>query len=150
QNGSIHIQIYLDQCPNGDGNDFALDNLALMQAPQCPDEAARFDVETHTDNGTSYSITVTAFIDAGLCQATWWAIEQIDPTTGTPVPGTRVAGIHWDTSHSFEGYDGTDTPSGNDPGQLEYDKLYKISRGTWGECQIWNSQELIIGKGNPY
>lgn len=150
QNGSIHLKIYLDQCPNGDGNDFALDNLALMQAPQCPKEAARFDVETHNDDGTNYSITVNAYVDAGPCQATWWAIEQIDATTGQTIPGTRLAGVHWDASHSFNGYDGTDTRNGNDSGTLDYNKLYKISRGTWAECQTWNSQDVIIGKGNPY
>ena len=31
------------------------------------------------------------------------------------------------------------------PGRFEIGKIYKITRGTWGDCYGWNAFSLIIG-----
>ena len=145
---ALNIKIILDQSLYGDGNDVAIDNISLTLMDQCPAASAEFDVSTvtpHPVNPAYYSIIATADI-VPPCESVWWEVCEYDFVTGNCVPGTMVNGVWWTTVTDFPGYDGTSTLNGtSNPGLFEYGKVYRVTRGTWGECNSWRSSAKFIG-----
>lgn len=131
---SLTIKIYLDESSLGDGNDVALDNIALLEIPKCPPSAAVFQITTQALNATDYQVTATSSTTP-QCNATWWKVCEWDMSTNSCVPGTIVENpsTWWTANTTFPGY------------TFKYGKLYKISRGTWGECHGWGSFDRFVG-----
>ena len=147
---ALNIKIVLDQNEFGDGNDVAIDNIALIPVDKCPAASAEFDVQTstpHPTDPTAYSITATADI-VPPCEAVWWEVCEYDPFTGDCVPGTKLNSIWWTAITNFPGYVGTNSPSGAAPGIFEFGKFYRITRGTWGACNSWISSATIVHKAS--
>ena len=134
---TLNIEIWIDESVSG-GNDLAFDNLALIEVPPCPASSTLFSIAT-TTLSTHYNITATATTIAP-CPTTWWEVCEVDPSTLT-CSGNKVSNPSswWFPSHSFNTYNGMQ------PGKFEYGKLYKITRGTWGNCHGWNAFSMYVG-----
>ncbi|WP_026452744.1 LamG-like jellyroll fold domain-containing protein [Aequorivita capsosiphonis] len=145
---SLTIKILLDESVNGDGNDLAIDDISLIQLEQCPASSSQFDLTTVTpypNNPNFYSVIATADIVAP-CEAVWWSVCEYDFSLSDCKSGSGLEGQWWTNTTDFKGYDGTSTYNSSvDPGQFEYGKIYKITRGTWGECNSWNETVKFIG-----
>lgn len=139
---SIKIQIWLDESLPGDGNDLALDNIALIELPRCPSPV--FQVATSALNATDYSIQATFTLTAS-CPATWWEVCELDLTSGGCVAGTVVTNpsTWWFPNTNFPGY--PSSIGSTSPGAFQYGKIYKITLGTWGECSGWSAFIRYVG-----
>ena len=139
---SLNIQILLDQTEAGDGNDVAIDNISLVQTGICPATATDFSIQNTNQTG-HYTVLATANKEAP-CESVWWEICEYDPINFTCIESAKLGGIWWDYTEDFNGYVGTSTQSGNDPVKLQYNKHYKITRGTWGDCHSWAASSIIL------
>tara|TARA_R110000823_G_scaffold22143_2_gene66389 strand:- start:18779 stop:20803 length:2025 start_codon:yes stop_codon:yes gene_type:complete len=142
---SLTIKILLDESGNGDGNDLAIDDISLIQLEQCPASTALFDITTITvPQQNYYSVSATAQIVAP-CESVWWGVCEYDWGASNCISGTELNGQWWTTTTDFTGYDGTSTNNNSgSPGQFEYGKLYRITRGSWGECDSWNQSSKFV------
>lgn len=148
---NLNIKITLDQGEFGDGNDIAIDDISLTQLEECPAETAEFDYETitpHPTNSQGYSVIATADILAP-CEAVWWEVCKINTSTADCETGSKLNEVWWSFSTDFQGYVGTATQSGTNPGIFEYGKFYRIVRGTWGECNSWKASSAFFMKPSP-
>lgn len=143
---NLNIKIILHQNTFGDGNDVAIDNIALILLDKCTN--ANFDVSTitpHPNNPAFYAINATALISPP-CNSVWWEVCEYNFNTGDCNPSTKLNGLWWTTTTNFPGYQGTTTSSGAvTPALFQYGKIYRITRGTWGECRSWASSSKLIG-----
>ncbi|MBP6236516.1 MAG: hypothetical protein KA536_10255 [Saprospiraceae bacterium] len=149
---TLNIKIVLNQSLFGDGNDVAIDNVALILLDQCPLASAEFDLQTvtpHPTSGTHFSISATADI-VPPCEAIWWEVCKFDPNTNDCISGTKLNGVWWSAITNFPGYIGTGTQSGTSAGLFEYGSYYRIIRGTWGDCHSWKSASKIISAPSPF
>ncbi len=145
---SLTIKIILDQNEFGDGNDIAIDDISLIQLERCPVESAVFDFNTITPHPTvSGAIGISATADiVPPCEFVWWEICEIEMSTGNCKPNTKLNGVWWDVTTNFFGYTGTNIQGDTDvAGIFKAGKLYKITRGTWGECNSWISSSKYGG-----
>lgn len=147
---SLTIKILLDESVPGDGNDLALDNIALIAIPRCPKPL--FTIATKTF-GTYYEITATSSTTAN-CNAIWWEVCEYTglPGTGSCInastvvnptpftPGWYLATTNFPT---YNGFGPLYTPQYT-PGRFQYGKLYRISRGTWGDCDGWEAFQVYV------
>ena len=138
---TITIKILLDESTLGDGNDLALDNIALIEIPKCPVSAATFQVTTLGTNATDYQITATSTPTTD-CDAIWWEVCEFDMSTNTCVANTTVVNI---AAWSFATTNFPTYNSGTPAGIFKYGKLYRITRGTWGKCHGWASFTRYVG-----
>ncbi|MEQ1746400.1 MAG: hypothetical protein ABMA02_13305 [Saprospiraceae bacterium] len=137
---NLDIEIWLNEGING-ANDLAFDNIALIEVPPCPANSTMFNIATTTFN-THYNVTATATI-AAPCTAVWWEVCEVTPG---PIPmacvGNQVASSNsvnwWTAVMPFNTYNGTT------PGSFAYGKLYKITRGTWGDCHGWSASSVYV------
>lgn len=137
---SLTIKILLDESTPGDGNDVALDNIALIKIPKCPVSAAMFQIQTTPVNATDYNVNATS-ATAPDCDAIWWEVCEYDMSTQTCITSTTVSNIPawWFVNTNFPTY------NAGTPGIFKYGKLYKITRGTWGKCHGWTSFSRFVG-----
>lgn len=138
---NLTISILLDESQSGDGNDIALDNIALIEIPKCPTSAATFQITTQGINNTDYQITATSTTTPD-CSATWWEVCEFDFNTNSCISSTTVANIPawWFAITNFPNYN-----NNGSPGIFKYGKIYRITRGTWGKCHGWASFSRYIG-----
>lgn len=136
---NLVIEIWLDESTQG-MNDLALDNMALLEVPQCPASSVIFNISTATLSATHFKVNATS-IAAAPCSATWWEVCEVDNTT-LQCSGNKVSNPSdwWSANTSFKTYN-----SGTPDGKFEFGKLYKITRGTWGDCQAWNQFSMFVG-----
>jgi hypothetical protein len=142
---SLNVKIVLDESVPGDGNDLALDNIALIAIPRCPPPV--FQVTTTPINATTYSIAATATPSPSCPFLHWEVCEYIGPPgTGSCIPASNMVSpqIWWNlATNSFATYngDGATTPPYNPTtlpyGVFVYGKMYRILLATWGECDGW-------------
>ncbi|MCB0629469.1 MAG: hypothetical protein KDD15_07050, partial [Lewinella sp.] len=145
---NLTIQIVLDQERLGDGNDLAIDNIALIKIEKCPPTSVYFDLATQSD-GDTYQVIANSATTAE-CEAIFWEICVVDPQSPTQdcLPGTKLTNpsAWWFEDTNFPGYLSSGTLGDTAlPGKFEYGKLYKITRGTWGECRGWNQFTRYVG-----
>ena len=143
---SMNITITLDETGIGDGNDLAIDNIALVEIPQTPQSETLFNINYFDVTATDYSISATPVTPLGRNCGYYWSVEEVDQNYVT-VPGTAVYNpSQWWTSppYTFTGYVGTSTLSGNNPGVFSFTKRYRIVYGRWCECSGWNSFAVIL------
>jgi len=142
---SIKIQIWLDETLPGDGNDLALDNIALIEIPKCPPPL--FQVTTTGLNATDYNIQASS-IPTASCPATFWEVCEFNFSSGNCVGGTVVSNpsTWWFANTNFPGY--PSSIGSLTPGTFKYGKIYKITLGTWGECSGWGAFIRYVGSSN--
>lgn len=148
---TLNIKIILDQNEFGDGNDIAIDDIALIQLERCPAESANFDISTstpHPNNPNAFTVTASADMIAP-CNKVWWEVCKVDLATMECESTTQLNEIWWDPITNFPGYIGADSPSGDNPGLFEFGVLYKITRGTWGTCHRWIASSKYVGQPTP-
>ena len=133
---TMTVELFLLQCDHGDGNDLAIDDIALIQVPQCSVSSARFNLTTSVQNGY-FNVTATPASSDPKCNSNFWEVCEIDPVTSNCISTSKVSNPSaWGTSpYNFKGYDGTNILSGSAPGEFKYGKIYKITRGVWGRMQ---------------
>lgn len=142
---ALTIKIVLHQTEHGDGNDLALDDIALIALPRCPQEVAEFTT-TATPQATHFTVNVDAQLSRS-CNKGAWAVCPLDPASLSCEPNTEVynPSTWWSEDTNFPGYDGqTATLSGSAPGKFQYNTFYKIKHGVFGECNAWSEHSIII------
>jgi hypothetical protein len=127
---TLNIKIFLDESQPGDGNDFALDNIALIELPPCPANAVEFQLSTRHLTTATYEVTATS-TTTPECDSIWWKVCEWNANTNVCIPGTQMGPLPaWETAATtFPGY------------TFYYGKIYKITRGSAGECN--SSKEFI-------
>lgn len=146
---SLTIKILLDESIPGDGNDLGLDNIALIAIPNCPPPI--FSITTGPFFPTYYNITATN-TPTTACPATYWEVCEYNGSSCITVPMSTVTNppAWWFASTNFPGYNGI-TPYipqpllGMPQGQFAYGKLYRITLGTWGDCNGWGASIQYVG-----
>lgn len=143
---SLTIKILLDESVAGDGNDLALDNIALIAIPNCPPPV--FNITTAPATGTYYNITATNTPTVN-CPATWWEVCEYDMSSSTCIAGSIVTNlpVWWFPSTCFPTYNGIApyAPVSDPCGRFAYGKLYRITLGTWGDCHGWGAFTRYVG-----
>jgi hypothetical protein len=146
---SLTIKIFLDESVSGDGNDLALDNIALIAIPNCPPRV--FSIVTNPISPTFYTVHATSVATAS-CPSSWW--EVCDITSGSAcIPGSTLASgtaNWWSASNNFDEYNGIPPyiPQPDPtliPGRFAYGRLYRITLGTWGDCNGWGAFIVYLG-----
>ncbi|MGB4848531.1 MAG: hypothetical protein WBP41_11465, partial [Saprospiraceae bacterium] len=130
---SLTIKILLDESIPGDGNDLALDNIALIPIRKCPPPI--FNFTTLPYSATQYRISATS-IPTLNCPASWWEVCEYNWGTSScvgapigPLAGWWVPNLTFPDYHSGPGLDG----------RFDYGKMYRITLGTWGDCDGWGA-----------
>jgi hypothetical protein len=145
---SVTIDITLNEQPVGDGNDLALDNMALVEIAQVPQAEVLFNVNFINVTATTFGLSATPVawpVPSGC--GYYWEVEAVMGANNTIVAGTAVYnpsqwwGLYPNT---FPGYNGTNVLVGNNPGVFDITKKYRIVYGRWCECQAWNSYAVIV------
>ena len=155
---SLNIKIVLDQTQFGDGNDVAIDNIALIKLPQADDSYTFFSPRIPTSlGGNLYSIVFDANPLPGDCGC-FWEVCELDPITDdcTTTTNTKVSNSSqwWSistycTAFDFAGYVGTNVlGSISNPGQFDITKTYRITRGAFCDCERWNQTSYDIFEKN--
>ncbi|MBX2927408.1 MAG: hypothetical protein KF852_06185 [Saprospiraceae bacterium] len=131
---SLNIKIFLHESQPGDGNDLALDDIALIELPVCPVSAATFQITTQGVNAATYQVSATS-ATTPQCDKVWWKVCEWDMGANACAAGTEMGPLTaWGTANTaFPGY------------TFGYGKLYKITRGTWGDCHAWNQFDRYVG-----
>jgi len=131
---SLNIKIFLHESQPGDGNDLALDDIALIEIPICPVSAATFQITTQGLTSATYQVSATS-ATTPLCDKVWWKVCEWDMSANACVSGTEMGPLPtWGTANTaFPGY------------TFGYGKLYKITRGTWGDCHSWQQFDRFVG-----
>ena len=143
---NLTIQIVLHQTEHGDGNDLALDDIALIALESCPEEVAQFAASVNPQ-GNHFTVSVTSNLTAN-CDKGAWAVCPLQPNSTDCQPGARIYNppAWYFPNTNFPGYDGsTDQLSGTAPGKFQYGQLYRIERGVFGDCHHWNQFVMIVG-----
>jgi hypothetical protein len=131
--GAISFQIVLDETGIGDGNDFALDDLSLVEKQIMDPTWAQFNYSTNIIGGGLYNINATAIFSSlppGF-DVTWRAVE-VNCGPFTEIPGTSQSWNGPLYSTDFPGYccaSGSSTP-----GVFEFNKCYRIYRTVTNCC----------------
>lgn len=131
---SLNIKIFLHESQPGDGNDLALDDIALIEIPVCPVSAATFQITTQGLTSATYQVSATS-ATTPQCDKVWWKVCEWDMSANACVSGTEMGPLPtWGTANTaFPGY------------TFGYGKLYKITRGTWGDCHSWQQFDRFVG-----
>jgi hypothetical protein len=118
-----------------------LDDMELVTQGQSPDPDFQLTATNSFGNATTYQVTATsAPLPSG--GKFWWKVEEIDLTTGNPLPNTTVINpAPWwanPTTNQFWGYNGT-SALGNTSniGVFVRGHKYRITRGVWSSCSPW-------------
>lgn len=147
-NGTLKIQIILDQTRHGDGNDIAIDDIGLIQLKQCPNGSSDFNITT-TSQANHFNVKTTSS-PSSSCPHNTWTVCEIDPQTMKCLPNTELYAPHtsWiPLSINFPGYVGTNNIGNtSNPGKFEFGKFYKITRGIYGDCKGWTASSMIVYK----
>jgi hypothetical protein len=142
----MSIRIYLDETGIGDGNDLAIDNITLVEIGQVPQSELLFNVNFFDVTASQFSVSADPVTPLGRDCGFYWSVEEINDTGGT-VAGTAVYNPYqwWPLDpNTFDGYVGTSTLVGSNPGVFDIKKRYRIVYGRWCPCLFWNSNAVIV------
>lgn len=145
-NGNLKIQIVLHQDKHGDGNDLALDDIALIVRKKCPVEVAKFTALLNPQNGY-FTVDVESKLSS-KCNKGAWAVCEVESSNLECKNNSEVYNPQqwWVENTNFPGYDGvTAALSGTNPGKFLNGRLYRIKRGVFGDCHAWNEYSVIVG-----
>ncbi|MBL7726038.1 MAG: T9SS type A sorting domain-containing protein [Dinghuibacter sp.] len=143
---TMSIRIYLDETGIGDGNDLAIDNITLVEIDPVPLSELLFNVNFFNVTSSQFSISAEPVAPLGRNCGFYWGLEEVNDTGGT-IAGTAVynPAQWWPLNpNTFNGYVGTSTLSGNNPGVFDINKRYRIVYGRWCECAAWNAYSVIV------
>jgi len=165
---TLNIKILLDETGCGDGNDIALDNIALIETPLMPDNLTKFEkIEVPDIDGVFFNIIAfsppipSTFKNCGI----YYSVVQQDKNTKVNLTGSGIENPsgwwplpNYQTQINFPGYDGTSGPpnpaSGSvllpfnnvtslPAGKFKYEYRYKIGRAVYCDCFGWNQKAWI-------
>ncbi len=138
----LSINIDLDQSGLGDGNDIAIDDISLIQLKPMDMSLIDCDIKSQFINTTQYNLTAIPNLSLPAGAGYYWEVFEIDPTTSLEIPGTKMSNppSWWTPICSFPGYGGAT------PGVFTANKMYRIVRGTWSECNSWGAMSWDIRK----
>lgn len=132
----IDINILLDETGIGDGNDFALDDISLVEKQVMPTGYSSFNFQTLYSGGSTYPVTATAVtssLPAGF-DVTWMVQEVKCTNTNTVLSGTTQIWNSNPFSTNFPGY--CCSSSSSTPGVFVVDRCYKIYRTVSNCCYL--------------
>ena len=140
---SATITIKLKDTQTGDGNDLAIDDIALFELSPLDPQYSLFETATSNISSTTYNVTATptkSLPTTGGCSY-WWEVCEVD-IAGNCIPGTIISNPSewWTSKTNFPGYNGT----GGLPDVFQIGKRYKIRRGVWCECNSWSQSSFIF------
>ncbi len=145
---SATITIKLRDTQPGDGNDLAIDDIALFELSPLDLQYSLFETATSNLSSTTYNVTATPskpLPTTGGCSY-WWEVCEVD-IAGNCISGTIISNPQewWTSATNFPGYNGTGGLSGSlPPGVFQIGKRYKIRRGVWCECNSWSQSSFIF------
>ncbi|MBK6930361.1 MAG: PKD domain-containing protein [Saprospirales bacterium] len=147
---NLTIQIWLDEAGAGDGNDVAVDDIALYELPQANSANTLLALSSTPVSGGAYGVTAVAAnpVPEPEC-GYFWDICGYDPVAKTCINNTQVSNPpQWWTGSAapnpFTGYNGTSTLSGLNPGVFQVGKTYRVSLGVYCECAGWNQSVYLF------
>ncbi len=152
---SLNIKIFLDESQPGDGNDLALDDIALIEIPKMDLQYANFYYSNPTPAGAPHlwNLTFSSFVPLPPdCKAAW-RVKAKEIQTG--IEHEIYADPNWWASPTyinttnFPGYNGTAIPTSVTPGTAPgvfnvRDFTYYITRGVWCECEAWEEWSITL------
>jgi hypothetical protein len=144
---TLNVKIWLDEGLSGDGNDLAIDDIALYEIPVMPSGFSQFSIALSGVTTTTFNITATPNtpLPPNNGCGHYWEVCEVD-NTGTCLPGTTMSNPIWSgSSTNFPGYNGT---SGSQPGKFAIGHKYKIKYVVWCECNL-QAQSTFICTYNP-
>ncbi len=137
---SAVLSISVDESGSGDGNDFILDNIALVELQPISKtitNSSAIQVDGNLNITGSFSGTLPGLPgEAGF----GWYITPLD-NSGQPDPNcppVNNPAAWWTATTNFPGFTGCGI-SGNSPGKLLPGKSYLIYFGTFGKCYAWDA-----------
>lgn len=142
--GVIDLKILLDESGIGDGNDFALDDISLVEKQVMPAGYSSFNVQTFYTSGTTYPVTATA-VNTSLppgFDVTWTVQEVNCSNTNLVIPGTTQSWMINPYTNNFPGYccaSGSSTP-----GVFSTGLCYKIYRTVSNCCYLDQTSEVMV------
>lgn len=151
---SLTIKIFLHESQPGDGNDLALDDIALIEIPKMDIQYAYFNYSTPTSVGPNlWNITFNSSVPLPPgCHAAW-RVKAKEIQTGNEHdiyndPNWWASPTYINTTN-FPGYNGTTIPttvtSGTTPGVFNLLAFsYRITRGVYCECEAWEEWSIIL------
>lgn len=123
-----------------------MDNITLVEISQVPQAEVLFNVSFFNIAANQFSISATPVVPVQNGCGFYWEVEEIDANNNI-VPGTAVYNpSQWwiNPPYTFNGYVGTGTLSGNNPGVFSFTKRYRIIYGRWCPCLGYNSYAIIV------
>lgn len=169
---NLKIQIILDESGNGDGNDLAIDDIALVEMRPLDSIFNTFNLSTTVINNSNGDYNITAFPMNSLPNGNGfsWSVCEIDALDSNndgkydkydldndgvifecnSATCTLMSNPSqwWTTSTSFPGYNGTcnlDIANYPNTGVFKKDKMYLIGRGTFSPCNAYSDQRVVLG-----
>lgn len=144
---TLSVEIWLDETGIGDGNDLAIDNIAMIAIPQVPVSDVVFSVVYQNVTSTTFNLAATPATPLGSGCGFFWQVEELNAGDSV-VPGTQVVNpaAWWPLvpTNTFNGYNGTSTLVGTSPGVFQLNKKYRIIYGRWCPCASWNAYAVIL------
>jgi len=144
---SLTINILLDEQTLGDGNDLALDDIALKLKPQVNADYVAFTVVPTVPAGGVYHID--AFYPPllpGSPYSYFWEVCEWDNnmcvnTVTNPPQWWTYTGLGTSGQpNNFPGYDGHNyIPNVTTPGNFLTGITYHITLGVWSDCEGWGA-----------
>lgn len=147
---SMSITITLDETGIGDGNDLAIDNITLVEISQTPLTEVLFNLSFINITGTTFGLSANPLSPLGRDCGYYWEVSEVDANYNT-IPGTAVYNpSQWwvPNPNTFNGYVGTSTLIGNNPGIFQLNRRYRVVYGRWCACSAWNSYAIILDPMN--
>ena len=156
----VSLKIYLDQTGNGDGNDLAIDNIAIQEVNQVSSAFTIWDLspENVGPNTMNFTGSYPPLPDASCAYS--WTVCEVDLSNGTAcIAGTEVTAPTlasqtgpWATfpaDNWFNGYNGTST-LGNIAvaGIFDVNKSYKFTYGVECECLSYDEVTYYYEPGS--
>jgi hypothetical protein len=133
--GTGTLSITLDETGIGDGNDFVLDNIALIELKPI-DKAIQNQSSVTIAADLSIKATFTGTLPPGIVGL--WLITPLD-ASGNPDPTCPDAQLKWwSTNTNFVNFNGCGLTNTNLPGKVIQGKSYNIYFATYGDCNAWD------------
>jgi hypothetical protein len=142
--GLIAINILLDETGIGDGNDFALDDISMVEKQVMPAGYSSFNVQTNYVSGSIYGVTATAVtssLPAGFDVT--WKVEEVNcSNTNIVIPGTNQSWSINPFVTDFPGY--CCSSSSSSPGKFLTGHCYRITRTVSNCCYLDQTSTAMV------
>lgn len=133
---TIYLSVCLRETGAGDGNDFAMDNLSLVELQPVSFMDIHFNRSPFNITSSTYNMSISAVTPLPSDCQHFWQVEELD-VNFLVVPGTTVTNpLPWQplSTNTFIGYVGTSTLSGSAPGLFSNNKIYRFAYGRSCKC----------------